>query len=258
MKKSLFFLVMLVGSVGLASAAWAHYLWLNVDNHHPRPGDRVSIELGWGHKFPHDGQPRKEMLKQLRIAVYGPQGFKRVLAVYLNKGRLAPMTVKLDQPGYYLVQATVKGYVTKTTEGYFYKPKDELENVVKSYWSETVAKALIQVGQGADGPLGLGLGNRFELVPVQGGDKVVQGGFFPVKVLLDDKPVKTMVYATYDGFSQMKDTFAWTTRSNEKGLAEIKILHKGCWLLKAGEELPYDHSDKADVYRFISTLTFVP
>lgn len=54
---------------------------------------------------------------------------------------VGPIRVKLKTKGTCLAVLRVGTFVTKTIERYFYKPKNELKNVLKSFWFGTVAKA---------------------------------------------------------------------------------------------------------------------
>ncbi len=244
--------------VGLIAApVYAHYLWLTVDKYNPKPGEEVIINIGWGHKFPQDGQPRAKMVSKMALFLIDPEGKKMPLEIKIKGERgVEPIKVTLKKPGTYLAVLTMKTFVSKTTEGYFYKPKDELKNVLKSKWSETVAKAIINVGSRGTKTFSKLLGYRYEIVPLTNPNSLKEGDLLPVKIILDGKPIRTWAYATYAGFSQSKDTFAWASRTDKKGVAKVKILKKGLWLIKASDQLPYKDFKKADYYYFIATLTF--
>ncbi|MBW1689400.1 MAG: DUF4198 domain-containing protein [Deltaproteobacteria bacterium] len=241
----------------IAPPAYAHYLWLTVDKYNPNPGEEINIFIGWGHKFPRDSEPRAKMVSKMTLFIINPQGKKIPLSIKpkAEKG-VAPIKVMLKSPGTYLAVLAMKTFVSKTTEGYFYKPKDDLKNVLKSSWSETVAKAIINVGSPGGKTFSKELRYHYQIVPLENPINLKEGDLLPVKVMLNGKPVRTWVYARYASFSQYKDTFAWTTRTNKEGVARVKILKKDLWLIKTNDSLPYENLKKADKYSFTATLTF--
>ena len=258
MKRKFLVIACLMVLVGLVSTpAYAHYFWLTVNNYNPSPGQEIVINIGWGHKFPRDDQPRAKMVRKMNLFLVNPQGKKIPLSVKPKGERgVEPIRVKLKSRGTYLAVLAVRTFVTKTIEGYFYKPKNELKNVLKSFWYEPVAKAIINVGAPGGSTYKKRLGYQFEIVPLENPAYVKEGGMFPVSITLNGKPARVWVYSTYAGFSNLRNTFAWTIRSDKKGIANVKILKKGLWLVKTETSLPYKDPSKADTYKFISTLTF--
>ncbi len=84
------------------------------------------------------------------------------------------------------------------------------------------------------------------------------GDFLSVKVLFKGKPAKfCKVYATYSGFSSGED-FAFSTATNGEGIAKIRLIHWGPWLIKAKLQLsPKDDlKDKCNKLNYTATLTF--
>jgi len=57
-----------------ASIVHAHDLWLNAGNYFPKPGQVVTIELGWGHRFPSDEVIKEGWLES--IYAVRPKGEK--------------------------------------------------------------------------------------------------------------------------------------------------------------------------------------
>jgi len=247
--------VLLMGIV--SSNAYAHYLWVNVDNYNPKTGEEITISLGWGHHFPEDGSITVDKIE--RIYVISPGGKEIPLELKSQKegGLVAPVKMKLDKPGTYLVVAEKKsGFVTKTTEGYKYQSKKELKGVINSYWSEGSAKAVISVEQASGDSFQKAAKQRYQVIPLDDPATLKERDYLRVKVTLDNKPHSTFVYATYAGFSSEKDTFAYTARADKEGIAKIKILKPGTWLIKASDKMPYPNTEDADLYSFTSVLTF--
>ena len=240
-----------------STPVYAHYLWVNVDNYSPNTGEEITISLGWGHHFPEDGLLAADKLE--RMYLVSPDGKEIPLEIRPEgeNGLVASVKVKLEKPGTYLVVAEKKsGFVTKTTEGYKYQSKKTLKGVVKSYWSEGSAKAIINVIQPSGSSFQKEISQRYQVIPLDEPGKLKEGDYLRVKVTLDDKPYSTLVYATYAGFSTEKDTFAYTTRTSKEGIAKIKMLKSGIWLIKTSDEIPYSNAEEADVFSFTSVLTF--
>jgi uncharacterized GH25 family protein len=253
----LLFTILTVAGSLIPTPSHAHYLWLTADKYDPKPGETITISIGWGHKFPRDSEPRAKMVSKMTLFILDPQGKKIPLEIK-PKGEkgVEPIKARLEKPGTYLAVLTMKAFVSKTTEGYFYKSKDKLENVLKSSWSETVAKAIINVGSRRGEIFSKELGYHYQIVPLENPINLKEGDFLPVKVMLNGKPGRTQIYARYASFSQDKDTFAWTCRTDKEGVARVKLLKKDLWLIKTNDSLPYENPKKADQYSFIATLTF--
>ena len=239
------------------SNAYAHFLWVNADNYFPEVGEEITISLGWGHHFPNDGQMKADKLS--KIYMIGPKGEKLDLNIKPigEKGVVSPIKVKLENSGTYLVVVEKKsGFVTKTTQGYKYQSKDNFNNAIKGYWSEGNAKAIVTVKKAGGDAFKSRINQRFEVIPFKNPGQLKEQDYLPVRLLLDGKPHKSYVYATYEGFSEDKDTFAYTTRIDKEGNAKIRLLKNKTWLIKANDELPYSDPEKADVFSFTSTITF--
>ncbi len=254
--KKLILLVIL--NIFITTGLFAHYLWLYVDNYNSLPGKSVKIFIGWGHKFPKDGKPRKEMIKKMKLYLIEPDGNKIPLKLESTgeKG-VKPISINLKKQGTYMAVLELKTFVTKTINGYFYKPKNEMENVLESFFYSSTAKAIFNIGKPKGEIYKTKLNNRLELIPLKNPSLLHEGEILPILSLLNGKKnIKSWIYATYDSFSSLKNTFAWATKTNKQGIAEIKILKKGLWLVKTNKTLPYPNSEKADYFKFITTLTF--
>ena len=72
---------------------------------------------------------------------------------------------------------------------------------------------------------------------------------------MDGKPASTIVYGTYAGFSEDPGTFAYAT-STKEGIAKIKLLKSGTWLLLAKQESAYRDPSVCDKQTYAGSLTF--
>ena len=86
--------------------------------------------------------------------------------------------------------------------------------------------------------------------------KARAGDELSFRILLDGKPMKGQVYATYDGFSRRSMTFAYVTESLDDGLAHVKVTSPGVWMVRVEKRL----DAKAKDFDFLSlkaTLVFL-
>ncbi len=235
----------------------AHYLTVNADNYHPKVGEPVTITLGMEHHFPATNSCAVE--KMARIFILGPDGKEKTLEM---KGEgeenlVAPIKVNFDAPGTYTVVAErKKGFVSKTVDGYKYKSKKELEDVIASYWSEGNAKAIINVQSPEGESFKLTQECRYQVILDNDPGELKKGDVLEAQVIYDGKPHKTTVFATYEGFAEETDTFAYTTPAKGETPAKIRILQPGKWLVKVQDKFPYENTEDADQYSFTSSLTF--
>jgi len=234
-----------------ASIVYAHDLWLNAKNYFPKPGEVVTIELGWGHRFPTDEVIKEGWLES--IYAISPKGEN----ISLKKLDPTHFSFIPQIPGIYFVAAQIKpGFLTKTTEGYKLQTKKGLKNIITCFHYDKRAKAIIQVGNKGDG-MSQKVGHPLKLIPLKAPAQLKEGDTFPLKVIFRGKPLsKTYLFATYAGFSEKKNTFAYTTMTDEKGVGSIKILKKGKWMVKVEHKLPYPDKEECDEYLYGATLTF--
>jgi uncharacterized GH25 family protein len=94
------------------------------------------------------------------------------------------------------------------------------------------------------------LGDRLELVPLTDPAAGKAGQDMDVKVLLDGKPMPSVVLATYDGFTRTPDTYACYTETDDKGVAKA-----GLWMVRTeAKEAVRDGGAEQEALR--ATLTF--
>lgn len=242
-----FFFCMLLA----ASSAWGHMLWINASDYAPQVGQSVQLEIAWGHKFPKD-----EIVKEERLAkVYAldPRGSD----VPLKPLSAGNYELAIDQEGTYLVYALIHpGIHTKTTDGYKRQNKKGLENAIHCRSYDMRAKAVIIAG-GLDQGLGREVNDLIEIVPLANPAGLKEGDTLPAKFLLKGEPLfRDFIHATYAGFSDQGETFAFSTMVNREGVANIKILKNGRWLIKVPHKSSYPDPEACDENFFCMTLTF--
>ena len=233
----------------------AHYMWFNVNDYTPQAARTANFSVGWGHHFYNpvgDILYGKEIIGDMYLL--DAKGSKTDISSvnevqYKSAGPLAKGT-------YLAVVQRKEGFSTKTTEGYKRQSKKGLKNVIHSRYIGMYAKAVINAGEpGADPmvktPLGLGL----EIVPLEDPAGLKAGDYLPFKLLAEGKPVAETVFCTYAGFST-EDDWAYTTRTDSKGIGKIKILNAGIWVMKANVKQPYPNPEEADEYSYTTSLSF--
>ncbi len=237
------------------SVASAHYLWINVSDYHPKVGEPIEVEIGWGHRFPVDETIDKEKFLK-RIYVVGPDG--STLPLKPTSGiRFEVTKENVKKPGSYLVVAEVKeGFVTKTTDGYRLQSKKGLENAINCFRYDKRTKAVVNVEKGGK-QFSRVMGHPLEIIPLKSPDKLKEGDDLPVKVLFKNEPLEgAYLDATYAGFSEEKGIFAHRSQTDKKGIGKITILKPGIWFVKADHKIPYSNPDECDDYSYCATLTF--
>lgn len=119
---------------------------------------------------------------------------------------------------------------------------------------EKFAKALITVTTD-DENYKKALGHKLEIVPVSNVTRARAGDDLSFRILLDGKPLKGQVYATYDGFSRRYMTFAYATETLDDGLAYVKVTSPGVWIVRVEKRLEANHKDY-DLLSLKATLVF--
>lgn len=239
-------------------------MWLNVTDYHPEfypeYGARTKVYFGWGHHYPVDDFLRQEQLKDFYF-ICPRCGKHHKLSP--NPGGFLATEVNFKEPGAYIVTAVLKPgfytmYIEKGEMHHKMGPKTGLKGVILSLYYEQYTKALINVGTEDTSAYDKAIGHKIEIVPLKNPLELSEGDFLPIQVLFDGRPASfCKVYATYSGFSTRED-FAYATSTDGEGIAMIRLLHYGPWLIKADMKLPApeDMRDKCNELHCTATLTF--
>jgi len=139
------------------------------------------------------------------------------------------------------------------------KESNEPDKAVREMYSKHV-KTIFQVGEKRSGAFKERLNYPIEIVPLQNPYTLKPGGLLEVLVLRDGNPVSNqLVYASYEGYHQHADTSghveAVKTRTDENGLAQIKLSQAGKWYLRLIHMVP-SNKDGVDYESNWTTLTF--
>lgn len=249
MMKSLnriFCIAILTLAVCFSSPVQAHDTMLVMDTYQASINSTPGLKVFSAHHFL---PPEK--------ALMSPDRLEAVFFITPSSGRVS-QNAKLGEQGTYLCLAVpVNGFATKTPDGYQRgKNKKEVDNPVLCRNSMKYAKAVFTVGQAGGDAYSKPLGQEIEIIPLKDPATLKTGDTLPVKVIKEGQPARTYVYGTYDTFSDEKDTFGYTTRTDKQGIAKIKLIHDGTWVLIAKIEEPFPDSTVCDIQRWAATLTF--
>jgi len=210
----------------------AHDLWLNIDNHYPETGGKTNAKVVFGHNFPYyDILISSEDLSE--FCYLSPLGEKIKIAKtwkeikgesYGQPAGARVGEVSLNPKGTYVVAASRK-------------LKGDKEHVP----SEKYAKSIITVGKGSEN-ISQTFGHRIEIVPLKNPSDIKAGESLPVKILFEGKPLSTYIYATYAGYYSEDEPFPVFTKSDEKGVAYVKISKPGIWMIVSNHKVDFSAS----------------
>lgn len=146
---------------------------------------------------------------------------------------------------------------SKTPEGMKPGGKEKHPDAPFANLYEKFAKAVI--GGPAVKAVTEPVGQRLEIVPLVHPATVKAGSDLPVQILFDGKPLSTVVYATFDGFTPNENSYAFFTETyaegGKSGLAKIRVWSPGLWMVRVENKV----SDPSAGIRqgvFRSVLTF--
>lgn len=263
----------LIGSLAVlavvlyASSVFPCHPWINANKYRLTEKDTIRFHIAYGHNFPF-GHSFFDNEQIENLYMLDHDGKKREVGPrVLGKERLSQVQFEskdeLKEGTYMLVMESKGNFGARTTKGWQRKSKAELKGEeIKGdvIFSRNYCKALVNVGKGGGGSYSKILGHGLEIVPLKDPAELRTNDILPLKVLHNGKPLEesVKVYATYMGFSTEPDVFAYTTwaSSKKEGLAEIRLLQPGIWMVFVNHKLPYPDTKLADVYSCQATLTF--
>lgn len=252
MRRLIIIFALLILTTGIVTAAQAHMLWLNVSNYFPKKGEKVTIEIGWGHKFPRDEMIKEENIEH--IFVRDPNGHE----IPLEKVAPAKYVFTPEVDGQYEVIAKLKpGFVSNTPDGRKLGNKKTLKDVVSCLYFTMNVKALINTGskvKGADHQSDLPL----EIIPYLDISRLKVGDEIILRVMYKGKPVKGAKVNAIDEKTALQQESKWVqeSESDVDGMVRVKLISKGPWFFTAYYELPYTDLSECDKSMYRTTLTF--
>lgn len=164
--------------------------------------------------------------------------------------------ITLQGGGATVLRAHRKGAIwSKTTQGMKEGGRKELDGVIEARLYEKFCKTLLPVDgntAGWDKPVG----DALEIMPLDNPLELAPGDSFRVQVLYKGKPVATdAVTATYDGFSDAENTYAYYTEPYGEGEAVLKVSEPGFWMVRVQYAVPVEGKDY-DIHMLRAVLAF--
>lgn len=236
-----FFVVLLSGAY-----AGAHMVWLNANDYSPELGQTVFVEIGFGHKFPCDQVIQEKQIQE--VYALNPEGKKiKLEKIFTSFYRFTP-----ESEGCYQLMAKLNpGFVSKTPAGHQLGNKKQVEQAVSCFRFNMTAKAVVEVGGSANG-LENKSDHALQLIPLKNPSDLSLGEKLPIKALFKGQPqAGVTIDSTYKGY---KDHWVAEAKTDEKGLAQFEINHKGPWLFRAKYYRPYPDKSVCDKYFYCSSL----
>jgi hypothetical protein len=196
-------------------------MWITIKNYKLKVGEETSYFIGYGHKY------------------LSPEHW--VMNLERNYWNIFKKATLIDPDGVKLILKPAKGsgkFMVKKEGVYILGVKSERKAGEPYGPSGKYAKAIIQVGK-KDKGFSHFFGHRIEIIPLENPAKIKPGDYLTVKIIFEGKPLSTFVYATYADFKPEKDAFPIMAKSNQEGIAKIKISNKGEWLIYVNHKVDY-------------------
>ena len=251
MKKTWIILLVTIGVMSMVSAAQGHILWLTASNYSPRIGEQVTIDIGFGHKFPHTETVWEDNIE--RIFLRDPKG--QELAI--EKVAPAQYTFAPKPEGQYEVIILMKpGFVSNTTSGRKLGNKKTLDGVVACFRFSMQAKALINVGSKGGSPARQS-DLPLEIILPENAGKLKTGDKLLLKVIYQGRPLAGAKVSATDENTALRKEGAWVqeSESNDQGEVSLKLISRGPWLITATHEVPFTDQSECDKSTYRLTLT---
>lgn len=207
----------------LSGSLEAHDLWLNIDNHYPRTGEKITAKVIFGHNFPYSD------------ILIGRDELSEFSCLFPDGKKMAITGIKEEKTGER--QGALFGEMTFSSKGtYVLAASRKLEGDKNNVPSEKYAKSLIVVEKGSEN-IGHVFGHRLEIIPLMDPSESSAGDDLPVKILFEGKPLSTYIYATYAGYYSKTEPFPSLAKSDKDGIARIRIDRPGIWLITCNHKV---------------------
>ena len=251
--------VLVISLLILASQVEGHNLWLGLDHYFQRVGGTARVFLYMAHSLPFAELGKPEKMKE--FFYLDPTGERKEFELkkpdpesFFNE---VGVPLALKKEGTYVASVAMKPiFMSITPEGRKMQSKKGLPDAISCRYVEFFAKAIFHAGKPGGSAYKSVLGQTIEVVPQEDPGLMKAGDSLPVKVFFEGKPLAgEFVYATYVGFSTRED-YAFTTKTNREGIANIRITHPGIWWVKVPYKRPHDDKSECDVDQYATILTF--
>ena len=173
------------------------------------------------------------------------EGIEDVSVAILADGKRQPLPFTVGQAAFtYAGQATAPSAGTfmlvgsrlpqiwsATPEGMKRGAPAQLPGALRPTKYEKFAKTLVNLSPNDPG-FAARSGDRLEIVPITNPGAFAAGQDLRVQVLFDGQPLSTRVYATYDGFTDNPNTYAYVTETADDGTARVRLTKPGLWMVR--------------------------
>lgn len=232
--KSIFFSLLLTGSLFFSQSANAHEFLLKPSNAHPDKNELVKVQAQAAHVFMQSEEA--EPLADVELFLRQKAKDTPVVLKENPKNLCLEGSFSLSEAGAALLVGHRKAQVwSQTTEGVLEGGRKELEAKGKTVISvdkyEKFTKTLLN-SHLSEPSFNQAIGQELEIIPVGDVSKLKVGDELECQLLYKGKALIAPIWATYDGFSSESNTYAYYTES-PKETFKVKISAKGLWLVRA-------------------------
>lgn len=260
-------MVLLVGI--MSSILYSHDFFLYPTRFTAKPGDKVKITIHVHELFPGEAvkwNPQRVQRFEHRFGQTMSDA-KNIKPETDSSG----VTFKLDQAGLHSFALDWAERFIDIKPDLFskYLASEGLDHVLKlrkergeeakngrERYSRFV-KALIKAGEGNSEALDKVVGQTIELVALDNPYAKKVGDSIRVQLLFRGKPLANhQISSTYAGASDRPDTYAQSARTDENGVATVRLTHSGPWLVRTVHMLPLPDSKDADWESWWASITF--
>jgi uncharacterized GH25 family protein len=263
-----------LGVLASGVVLFAHDMFLKLETFFLKPHSSITVALFNGTFDKSENVITRD--RMIDVSIIGPQT-GRVhpdTSQWRESGNVTRLDFKTGEEGTYLLGVSTKARMLELSAKDFNsylehdgvldvlaarKEKNELDKPARELYSKHV-KTIFQVGDKRSDAFKERLDYPIEIVPLQNPYTLKVGGVLEVLVLRDGDPVSNqLVYASYAGHHQHGDTDghveAVKTRTNEKGVTQIKLSKAGKWYIRLIHMVTSDKQG-VDYESNWATLTF--
>ncbi|MFH2065362.1 MAG: DUF4198 domain-containing protein [Pseudomonadota bacterium] len=252
MKRLKLFIVACVVFCMTAAAANAHMLWLTPENNNPKPGQPLTVIIGFGHHFAPD-EVMKKADRMEQVYALAPDGAK----IDLKAVNASTYTFTPQVNGPYVIYASMKsGCMSTTIEGRKMGNRKTLENVVSCFGFQMAAMTTVTCGPVSDVKYEQNA-LTVEVIPRKNPDQVKVGDHLPMLVLYQGKPLADATLSAVGSNCKLAKEQSWDqeVKTDADGVAIVKITAGGPWLFSVRHKIPYSDPETCDDMMYNTALT---
>ena len=225
---------LLAGCICFLQPLAAHEFIVKPSKFTAEPGEQLEVEVLSVHVFIESEE--MEPLDQVEAFILAEKGKRIAIPLVEEKDELILKgNVQLETEAAVIAGHRQGMIWSKTTEGWKQESKKNLKGVLSSGKYEKFSKALV-TATGKEAIMREPIGHRLEIIPLDNHNAVQPGDEMRCQVLFEGRPLATEIMATYAGFSNQPDTYAYYSKSDDTGQVAIKITEPGTWVVRVQHE----------------------